>query len=92
MPLLSRKSLWILPLLVILAGCATQPVSEYAYDPPGFFSGVWHGLVLPISIVGSLFWDFRIYAFPNSGWFYDLGFVLGAGASFLWTLVILAQP
>jgi len=30
------------------------------------------------SLIGSLFFDIRIYGFPNSGSGYDVGFVLGA--------------
>lgn len=88
---LDKKSLLVFTLIVVLAGCATQPVNEYPADAPGFFSGLWHGLVLPISIVFSFFGEIRIYAFPNSGWFYDLGFVIGAGFSILMTLAVVAE-
>jgi hypothetical protein len=67
--------------MVLLAGCAHQP-SPAAYDPPGIFSGLFHGLVAPIALFGSVILDIRIYAFPNSGGWYDLGFMLG-----LWTWV-----
>lgn len=36
-----------------------------------------HGFIAPFSLVGSIFSDFRIYAFPNAGFLYDLGFLLG---------------
>lgn len=62
-----------------LAACATQPHPE-AHAPPGFFSGLLHGLTMPFALVGSIFTDYRIYAFPNSGGWYDFGFVLGASA------------
>ena len=62
--------------VLLLAGCAYQPASEVA-DPPGFFSGLLHGVTSPYSIVAGLFSEIRIYAYPNSGWFYDLGFLLG---------------
>ena len=61
---------------IFLAGCAFQPEPS-AYDPPGFFSGIWHGLVSPLALIGGIFSDIRIYAFPNSGWFYDFGFFIG---------------
>jgi hypothetical protein len=32
------------------------------------------------SLIASLFVDVRIYAYPNSGWWYDLGFILGVMA------------
>ena len=72
-----------LVLLLILAvafiSCAHQPLTE-SYDPPGFFSGLFHGFIIVFSLIGSIFMDIRIYAFPNSGFFYDLGFLIGASA------------
>jgi hypothetical protein len=38
-----------------------------------------HGFISLFSLIGSIFWDIRVYAFPNSGSWYDFGFVLGAG-------------
>jgi hypothetical protein len=69
-------------LLIVLAlsACASQPYAE-AYDPPGFFMGLWHGWIMGFAIIGHLFDPtIRIYAFPNSGGWYDFGFVLGAGS------------
>ena len=63
----------------ILSACATQPVPS-APKPPGFLFGFLHGFTILFSLVGSLFTDYRIYAFPNSGWWYDLGYFLGASA------------
>ena len=48
------------------------------FDSPGFFYGVLHGLIVPISFVASLFTDITIYAFPNTGGWYNFGFVIGA--------------
>ena len=45
----------------------------------GFFSGLLHGFITPISFVSSLFnKGVAIYAVNNSGAFYDLGFLLGS--------------
>jgi hypothetical protein len=57
--------------------CAHQPDPK-SYDPPGFFSGLFHGFIILFSLIGSIFMDIRIYAFPNSGFSYDLGFLIGA--------------
>lgn len=65
--------------IALLASCAHQPTPD-SYDPPGFFSGVLHGFLIIFSLVGSIFTDVRIYAFPNSGGWYDFGFVVGAAA------------
>jgi len=67
--------------ILLLAGCASQPAPE-VNDPPGFFSGLLHGFLMLFSLIGSIFTDVRIYAFPNSGGWYDFGFFLGA-SSFL---------
>jgi hypothetical protein len=70
-----------LALAALLCACATQPPPT-AFNPPGFWSGLLHGAVAPFALVVSFFSDVRIYAFPNSGWWYDLGFVIGIGALF----------
>ncbi len=46
-------------------------------DPPGFLLALVHGVTAPFALIGSFFTDIRIYAFPNSGVFRDLGFLLG---------------
>jgi hypothetical protein len=62
---------------VILSACATQPVPS-ASEPPGFWSGLLHGFTIVFSMIGSIFTDYRIYAFPNSGGWYDFGYLIGA--------------
>lgn len=62
---------------VVIAGCATQPMPA-SNDPPGFWSGLLHGFTILFSLIGSIFTDWRIYAFPNSGGWYDFGYFLGA--------------
>jgi len=66
-------------LIVAMSGCAHQPPSALP-GVPGFFSGILHGLLILVSLVGSIFTDVRVYAFPNSGFFYDLGFTIGVAA------------
>ena len=60
---------------IVLAGCATQPPPQLHY--PGFLAGLLHGFVALASLVASLFFNIRIYAFPNGGFRYDMGFVIG---------------
>jgi hypothetical protein len=62
-----------------LSGCATQPYPD-AIDPPGFLFGLLHGFLIFFTLIGSFFTDYRIYAFPNSGVWYDVGYVIGAAA------------
>jgi len=81
--------MWVYPTL--LTGCATQPAPGAG---PGFLMGLLHGLIAPASLVGSFFWDIRIYAFPNAGLGYDFGFMLGLGMLVLLVVLplILVMP
>jgi hypothetical protein len=47
---------------------------------PGFFLGPWNGFTGLFSLIGEVFGPARIYAFPNTGWPYDLGFFFGFGS------------
>lgn len=62
--------------LLALTACADQPEPPGG-DVPGFFRGLLHGALLFLSLVGSVLFDIRVYAFPNSGFWYDVGFVIG---------------
>lgn len=70
----------------LFTGCAD--VSPHVEDcitsnPYGFWGGLWHGITLPFSWIGSLISDdIAIYAYDNNGGWYDFGFALGAGAVF----------
>ena len=62
--------------LLTLSGCAYQP-GTYGSALPGFFTGIWHGIISPFSLIGGFFSDVRIFKYPNSGWSYDFGFMVG---------------
>ncbi|MCF7914528.1 MAG: hypothetical protein K9L66_05120 [Spirochaetaceae bacterium] len=87
LPLLHRKlqperlMQFLLPLIILLtiSGCATHQ-SGVVENPPGFFHGLLHGFLILFSFVGSLFTDYEMYAIPNSGTWYNLGYLLGASA------------
>jgi hypothetical protein len=61
--------------------CASQPSSD-SFGAPGFFMGFLHGFLALFSFIGSWFTDVRIYAFPNSGGWYDFGYLLGVASFF----------
>jgi len=61
-----------------LTGCATAPLA--IEGSRGFFWGLFDGAVAPISFIVSWFSDsVGIYGSPNSGGWYDFGFLLGVG-------------
>ena len=47
----------------------------------GFFGGLWHGIIAPVSFVGSLFSDdIAVWAVNNNGGWYTFGFLIGVGS------------
>ena len=68
-------------LTLVLTSClATQAPGSTVPNEPGFFLGLWHGFLAPLSFIISLFTDaVRAYAVPNVGRWYDFGFLLGIG-------------
>ena len=67
-----KKKLFLLYFLLvgmfILTGCAQSIITnnfDYLY---GFWGGLWHGMIIPISFISSLFNDdVVIYAINNVG-------------------------
>lgn len=72
----------LIAVMTLLAGCAAQPFAAgHASILPGFWWGLLHGVIAPVSLIGSFFSsEIRAYAAPNAGWWYDLGFVFGLSA------------
>jgi hypothetical protein len=69
--------------LVAVAGCTAGP-NELENSPDeeekvaGFWQGLWHGIIAPITFVVSLFSDsVGMYEAHNNGGWYNFGFLLG---------------
>lgn len=68
---------------VVLAACAAGPNPAAGPDEAGFWWGLWHGLILPITFIVSLFNDdVSIYEVANSGNWYDFGYCVGLSMFF----------
>ena len=71
--------------LLVLAACAASgnESAGTASGQPGFWAGLWHGLISPVTFIVSLFRDdVGIYEVRNSGGWYDFGFMLGVSIAF----------
>jgi hypothetical protein len=50
----------------------------------GFVQGLWHGIIAPVSVVGSFFNPaMQMYEVHNNGREYNLGFLIGVAFIFL---------
>ena len=68
----------LLLLLLVCSGCAAG-TARFESAPAGFWNGLWHGIIVIITFVISLFSEnVRMYEPNNVGALYDLGFLLGA--------------
>jgi hypothetical protein len=74
---LRRFAFLLLAAAFLAASCARQP-APVGLEHPGFLMGLLHGFTIVFSFIGSLWSDVRIYAFPNTGGWYDLGYLIGA--------------
>ncbi len=85
---MGNKKRWLLLallalMLLLLSGCAPGDGANTQDDPAGFFTGVWHGWIAPVTLVVSLFnRDIGIYEVHNTGFWYDLGYYMAVISGF----------
>jgi len=81
----------LLALVVALGGLVLAACAPGAYDVAasggqelaGFWLGLWHGVITPVTFVISLFNDnVNVYEVHNNGNWYNFGFVLGLSVVF----------
>lgn len=83
-----KKKMVILSILLILSvflltGCIPGDMSYTTNHPAGFFSGIWHGWIAPVTLIIGIFrGNIRIYEVVNSGWWYDFGFYIAIISGF----------
>ena len=69
--------------LMILLGCTPGGGSYGPDDKAGFFSGIWHGWIAPLTLIFGIFdHSIRIYEVHNTGWWYDFGFYMAVISEF----------
>ena len=75
--------LLMLFVLLVFSSCAEVQQVEacktgHTY---GFFCGLWHGIIAPVSFVCSLFSNhIAVWAVNNNGGWYSFGFLIGVGS------------
>lgn len=84
---MKKKIFWLFLIVLLLGsimtGCVPGDGKNTAQDPAGFFWGVWHGWIAPISLVVGFFdKGIRVYEVHNTGWWYDLGFYIAIISGF----------
>lgn len=67
-------------IILLVAGACAPGNARWSLDNrASFWAGLWHGLIIVVTFVVSLFTNqVTIYETNNTGWPYNLGFLLGA--------------
>lgn len=84
---MKKKLILLCILLIVIAllftGCLPGDGTYTAAKPAGFFWGIWHGWIAPISLIMGLFREnIRVYEIVNTGWLYDFGFYIAIISGF----------
>ena len=71
-------------LLILVLGACAPGMNEHAHTASaegvvaGFWRGLWHGIIVPITFLISLFdGKIGIYEVHNNGGWYNFGFLVG---------------
>jgi hypothetical protein len=69
--------------MVTVGGCFPGSGKSTGAEPVGFFTGIWHGWIAPLSLVVGIFdKGVRIYETNNVGWWYDFAYYIAIIAGF----------
>ena len=81
-----RCALVVVAAALLLTGCAASGndvAQTGGPDAAGFWWGLWHGVISPVTFLVSLFRDdVGLYEIHNTGGWYDFGFMLGVSVVF----------
>lgn len=79
----TRLLVLVLSAVLLFSSCLPGDGKNSAAKPAGFWMGIWHGWVAPVSLVGHFFnREIRLYEKNNTGWWYDFGFYMAIVAGF----------
>lgn len=84
-----NKSFLILLVVIVALICISCAPGDERWDQEinpgskaGFWTGIWHGAIIIITFIVSLFTnDVGLYEVNNTGWPYNLGFIIGLNIS-----------
>ena len=72
-----KKFMILFIILILLSGCIPGDGKHTKEKPAGFFWGIWHGWIAPVSLIISIFNpSIRVYETVNTGWWYDFAFYI----------------
>lgn len=73
----------VILVLTTLTGCVPGDGTYSISNPAGFFWGIWHGWLAPLTLILHFFdADIRLYEINNIGWWYDFGFYMAIISGF----------
>lgn len=80
---LMKRIIGIIFISLILFSCAPGGGKYNQSKKAGFFDGIWHGWIAPVTLVWGLFDNkIRVYEVNNTGWWYDFGFYIAIVGGF----------
>lgn len=75
--------LLVILLMMTLSSCVPGDGYNTVQKPAGFFFGIWHGWIAPISLIISIFnHNINIYEVHNTGFWYNFGFYIAIISGF----------
>jgi hypothetical protein len=77
------KLVVLLIIMIALTGCMAGNSPQFNTQPAGFFYGIWHGWLAPLSLLLKFFNpEYSIFEVNNTGLGYELGFYMAIISGF----------
>ncbi|MHB1484617.1 MAG: hypothetical protein ACYCYI_08115 [Saccharofermentanales bacterium] len=73
----------LIPVFLLMTGCIPGDGTSTPNDKAGFFWGIWHGWIAPVSLIISIFKsEISIYEVNNVGILYNFGYYIAVISGF----------